>query len=180
MCGPFVLTFDWGLQVGTSPIVLNWSDAYVVLAPSAGVVYCWLGDGASPEEIECCSSIAETAIIKQAGAKKVVVKQGEEPQAFWESFGGKTNVKTVHKAKGQGQAEPRSASSLRRVVVSVDTMSGARRKQLAVCPSHLTPLTRCLPSNACKALPAFGCKDWREGAVVRGDPQLLTERPDER
>lgn len=59
----------------------------MVVAPGGAAAYAWLGGGCSDGEAAYAQKLAGVLV---PGAALEVLKEGEEPQAFWDALGGKT------------------------------------------------------------------------------------------
>jgi hypothetical protein len=80
---------------------LNSGDAFVLVNPDSEFV--WYGRGANDEEREAAKKIS----AKLAGSRNVVeVNEGEEPEEFWSTLGGKTEYPTS-KTMEEGGRDPR-------------------------------------------------------------------------
>jgi hypothetical protein len=66
---------------------LNSSEAFLVVAAGGAAAYAWLGEGSTAEEAAYAQKVAGELA---PGAALEVLKEGSEPQAFWDALGGKT------------------------------------------------------------------------------------------
>jgi len=94
------------VQVEEKAKSLNSGDCFVLLTPST--MYSWFGNGANESEQETAKSIAEllkTRPPMPEGSTRdvVVVKEGEEPEAFWTAIGGKGEYPKMR----EGEEPPR-------------------------------------------------------------------------
>jgi gelsolin len=72
---------------------LNSGDAFLLVAPGAKQIYLWAGLGANEPELALGKKLME----KFGGAAdvKMEVKEGEEPEEFWNAIGGKGEYSSV-------------------------------------------------------------------------------------
>jgi len=59
----------------------------LVVAPGGAAAYAWLGEGSSAEEAAYCEKVTSKLA---PGTALQILKEGSEPQAFWDALGGKT------------------------------------------------------------------------------------------
>lgn len=64
---------------------MNSGDAFLVLNTQGS--YLWLGAGANDEEHKLGTKLIET--LGGGSENRVVIKEGEETEEFWEALGGK-------------------------------------------------------------------------------------------
>jgi hypothetical protein len=78
------------LQVAETASSLNSDDCFVLVTPT--MVFSWSGNGATVEETTVAfniSSVLAGDYLGRGGRELAVVKEGEEPEAFWAALGGK-------------------------------------------------------------------------------------------
>jgi advillin len=95
----------FGLQVNAITSSLNSEDSFVLVTPSTATV--WLGNGCNESEVAVAQNIANMLANKYKGTSRPVqvIREGSEPDEFWEALGGKTEYAQV----SPGQQAPRDA-----------------------------------------------------------------------
>eukprot|EP01024_Parvocaulis_polyphysoides_P040084 TRINITY_DN3640_c0_g4_i2.p1 TRINITY_DN3640_c0_g4~~TRINITY_DN3640_c0_g4_i2.p1 ORF type:complete len:918 (-),score=215.37 TRINITY_DN3640_c0_g4_i2:1688-4390(-) len=91
------------VQVDESASMLNSGDSYVLVAHNK--CYNWHGTYASPEEREIAENVSKI-LVKELELEEIEVKEGEEPDEFWEALGGKTEYAKFSK-KGHAPSQAR-------------------------------------------------------------------------
>jgi hypothetical protein len=95
----------YGVQVAETASELNGEDAFVLVNPSN--VYCWSGNACTSDERRIAKNIATTLMNTYLGIKDrslVDVSEGEEPEEFWSTLGGKAS----YPAFAPGSEPPRN------------------------------------------------------------------------
>ncbi|XP_076864772.1 scinderin [Brachyhypopomus gauderio] len=87
-------------EVDAKASSLNSNDAYLLKVPE-GQGYMWEGKGASEEEIRGVRYMSE-----QLQCKTQDVKEGQEPEAFWDALGGKTEYQTSERLESKSLTRP--------------------------------------------------------------------------
>lgn len=95
----------FGLQVNAVASSLNSDDSFVLVTPAAATV--WLGSGCNESEAAVAENIANMLANKYKGVSRPVqvIREGSEPDEFWEALGGKTEYAQT----SPGQQAPRDA-----------------------------------------------------------------------
>ncbi|KAJ3449756.1 villin [Anaeramoeba flamelloides] len=83
---------------------LNSGDCFILNA-SSDLQCIWLGSGSNQEEKDVAQNIAK--IISAGRSQVLVIKEGEEPQEFWETLGGKTEYASEGLDLQAEMADPR-------------------------------------------------------------------------
>eukprot|EP01023_Acetabularia_acetabulum_P035871 TRINITY_DN3388_c0_g1_i10.p1 TRINITY_DN3388_c0_g1~~TRINITY_DN3388_c0_g1_i10.p1 ORF type:complete len:596 (+),score=158.97 TRINITY_DN3388_c0_g1_i10:132-1919(+) len=91
------------VQVDESASMLNSGDSYVLVAHSK--CFNWHGHYASPEEREIAENVSKI-LTNELELEEVEVKEGEEPDEFWEALGGKAEYAKFSK-KDKAPRQPR-------------------------------------------------------------------------
>lgn len=92
------------LEVNATASSLNSEDCFVLVTPSN--VFTWHGLGANNDEITVATNISAklAGSYKGASGREIVdVKEGSEPDSFWEALGGKAEYASM----SPGEAPPR-------------------------------------------------------------------------
>eukprot|EP00003_Mantamonas_plastica_P001333 TRINITY_DN1095_c0_g5_i1.p1 TRINITY_DN1095_c0_g5~~TRINITY_DN1095_c0_g5_i1.p1 ORF type:complete len:833 (-),score=276.14 TRINITY_DN1095_c0_g5_i1:45-2471(-) len=89
------------IQVEERAACLNSGDCFVLLTPNT--MYVWQGEGASDDEEHTAMEIAK---ILQENRSIEEVKEGNEPDAFWDALGGKAEYAKISD-KGEAPRPPR-------------------------------------------------------------------------
>lgn len=82
-------TNEWNvrcMQVDLMAASLNSNDVFILVTPRGS--YVWCGKGASGDEREFAKTA--TQMISDVAKRYELVMEGQEPDVFWESLGGKT------------------------------------------------------------------------------------------
>eukprot|EP00752_Nemacystus_decipiens_P014256 g12677.t1 len=96
----------YGVQVPEVASSLNSGDAFVLLTPTD--IYLWVGNGCSPEETKAADEISKMLLDHGdvSGRTRSTVKEGSEPEGFWNALGGMGEYPKVSEAEEVSQ-EPR-------------------------------------------------------------------------
>lgn len=91
-------TNNWNVrcvQVELKAASLNSNDAFILVTPRGS--YVWCGKGASGDEREFAKSA--TQMISDVAKRYELIMEGQEPDVFWESLGGKAEYASSRELK---------------------------------------------------------------------------------
>ncbi|MCI4392768.1 hypothetical protein PGIGA_G00149800 [Pangasianodon gigas] len=89
----------WAVEVDPVASNLNSNDVFILLNPSASVL--WVGQGASDVEKHGAKQLSEIL-----GVQVSEVTEGEEGDHFWKALGGKTEYRTSERLKSKMDTHP--------------------------------------------------------------------------
>jgi len=85
------------MQTKTGAFSLNSNDCYILNTPSH--IFIWVGEGSNEFERKNSTECSQTALEDCQSKEHVVIKEGEEPDEFWNILGGKGTYTSIPKLK---------------------------------------------------------------------------------